>query len=213
MKKLLLTSFGLALATVAFGQGTVRFSNVSADLSSPPDRLVRFGTNLATQGAWTTNSGPVVNWGSHSYRAQLYYGASTATEGQLIPLTAAPALFRSSTTTAEPGTWAPGNRTFVGFDTGATVNIQVRVWDNFYGSTFELGSANGDPANLIGRSGIFQYTIPTDPLASPAAFVLTGFGVSGPFVLVPVPEPTTLALAGLGIAGLLIFRRRAPLTR
>ena len=211
MKLLFSICLGAALATTLFGQGTVRFSNMSLDLSSPPDRLVRFGEVACGQnGAWTTNNGPVVNYGSHSYRAQLYYGASTATEASLIPLTAAPALFRASTTTVEPGTWAPGTRTLIGFDIGATVTLQVRVWDNFYGSTYELASSNPALDNLWGKSLIFQYTIPTDPLARPSAYTMTGF--NGPFTIgYDCPEPGTLPLTGLGIVSVLILRRRLKL--
>jgi hypothetical protein len=204
MKKLLLTSFGLALATAAFAQGTVRFSNVSADLGNRDNRLLFYAPG---NGPWGTNNGPVVNYGTVSLRAQLYYGASTASEGSLIPLTAAPATFRSSTTTAEPGTWFPGNRTFTGFDQGATVAVQARIWDNQYGSTYELAVANGPSTALFGKSAIFQYTVPTDPLAPPSAFLWAGPNFIG-FSVQTIPEPTSLALAGLGIAGLLIFRRR-----
>ena len=116
MKRLILSSLGVALATCAFGQGTVRFSNVSADLSSPPDRLVRFAPGTANP--YGTNNAPLVNFGTASFRAQLYYGASTATEGSLLAVSTAPSAFRASTTTAEPGTWAPGNRTLTGFNPG-----------------------------------------------------------------------------------------------
>ena len=82
-------------------QGTVRFSNQSFDLPSTPDRYVRFdpvtvGTNPVFN-PYGTNNAPVVNTGSSSYRAQLYDGASTATEGSLIGVSVAPAFFRPST--------------------------------------------------------------------------------------------------------------------
>src|SRR5580765_2780940 len=98
MKKTILVNT-LGFVVNAFGQGTVRFSNVSADLSSPPDRLVRVG--LGFSNPFGTNNAPLVNFGTASYRAQLYYGASTATEGRsLVAVSTAPALFRASTTTA-----------------------------------------------------------------------------------------------------------------
>jgi hypothetical protein len=203
MKQVILTCVGLALAASAFGQGTVRFSNVSADLPSPPDRLVRFAPTVANP--FGTNNAPLVNFGTASFRAQLYYGASTATAASLVAVSTAPALFRASTTTAEPGTWAPGNRTLDGFNIGATVNLQVRVWDSAFGSTWELFQANpNSAAGIAGQSALFQYTVPTDPLAPLTAFTMAGFTA---FPAGAVPEPTTFALAGLG-AGLLVFLRR-----
>jgi hypothetical protein len=206
MKQVILTCVGLALATSAFGQGTVRFSNVSADLASPPDRLVRFATTVTNP--FGTNNAPLVNFGTVSFRAQLYYGASTAAEGSLVAVSTAPAQFRASTTTAEPGTWAPGNRTLDGFNIGSTVNLQVRVWDSAFGSTYEAFQANPlSSTGISGTSALFQYTVPTDPLAPLTAFTMTGFtafAASGG----TVPEPATFALAGLGAAMLLIRRRK-----
>ena len=134
-------------------------------------------------------------------------------EGSLVAVSTAPALFRSSTTTSEPGTWAPGNRTLNGFNIGSTVSLQVRVWDSAYGSTWEAFIAN--PSSFFAMSGyscIFQYTIPTDPVAPLTAFTMTGFRgfyVGGPDeTRCLLPEPATFALAGLGAAMLLIRRRK-----
>jgi hypothetical protein len=92
MKKLILL-IHVAFAISTSGQGTVRFSNVSADLSSPPDRLIRFAPG--TSNPFGTNNAPFVNYGTTSFRAQLYYGASTATEGSLVAVSTAPAMFRA----------------------------------------------------------------------------------------------------------------------
>ena len=203
MKKTILV-MTLGFVVNAFGQGTVRFSNVSADLSSPPDRLVRFASGITNP--YGTNNAPLVNYGTTSFRAQLYYGSSTATESSLVAVSTAPALFRASTTTAEPGTWAPGNRTLTGFNPGDTVQLQVRVWDFQFATSWDAAHAAGPSyGGLIGESFVFQYTIPTDPLAPLSAFTMTGF------TTIPVgfiPEPSVLALAGLGVAALVIRRRK-----
>jgi hypothetical protein len=192
MKKLLITSIMSLTAAVAFGQGTVFFANDSATLTSPPDRLIRFeGSNLPATGT--------------NLQVQLYYGATTASAGSLQPLSSAAARLRASTTTI-PGVWSGGgDRTLTGFNFGQQVTLQVRVWDIADGSTFENAIANPARQGFSGVSTPFLYNIPataSDPVPN---FFMSNF--SG-FTIVPVPEPSTFALAGLGAAALLIFRRR-----
>ena len=73
--------------------------------------------------------------------------------------------------------------------------------------TFVLVAYNGanyGASQVRGHSAAFQMAanaLPSTPLVT-GAFGST-FAVVG-----PVPEPSTFALAGLGLAGLLIFRRR-----
>lgn len=185
-------------AAGAFAQGTVNFLNDSVTLSSPPDRLIRFGPN---QGALSNTPAFGTN-----VQVQLYYGASTAPEGSLIPVTSAPARLRASTSAAI-GTWSAGGfRTLTGFDFGAgTVNLQVRVWDLAFGATYELAIQNPLNTGLVGKSALFQYLIPASSGAPGGDFAMKTFSV---FTVDAIPEPSTFALAGLGAAALLIFRRR-----
>jgi len=60
---------------------------------------------------------------------------------------------------------------------------------------------------LTGRTPNFQNGT-GNPGAIPPTNPSTLSGWAGPITLVAVPEPSTFALAGLGLAGLLIFRRR-----
>ncbi|MEY4388044.1 MAG: motif, partial [Verrucomicrobiota bacterium] len=80
---------------------------------------------------------------------------------------------------------------------GSTVTIVLVAYNG----------ANYASSNIRGHSAAFQMT--AQALPATAADVGTGawtsFAVSA---VAPVPEPSTFALAGLGLAGLLIFRRR-----
>lgn len=199
MKKLLLVIPALAVASMAaFGQGTVSFDNRTGVglLPSNVDRWVRFDSSI--DAGYGTNGGPVGNLAGAAYRAQLYVGASTASAGSLVAVTAAPAVFRSSTSTGV-GTWIGGTRTLDGFNPGDTVNLQVRVWDLNFGSTFETATGG-----FSGVSAMFSYLVPS-ATASPDQYLMGNFQS---FTITGVPEPTTMALAGLGAAALLIFRRR-----
>src|SRR5215470_2571354 len=219
MKAIILTSLLLAASFGAFAQGTVNFSNLSTALSSPPDRLIRFGGSFgppapAPGTPASTNLFP-------GLVAQLYYGASTAREGSLFAVSTAPGTLRASTSASVGGWFGAGTRTLAVFKPCDTVKLQVRVWDISKGADFCTAIANstyGDIGNNIGNfygfSAVFTYTVPTNTNPAPSEFNMNNFQgftlnywfdpVSCPFV----PEPSTFSLAGFGLAALLIFRRR-----
>jgi PEP-CTERM motif-containing protein len=215
MKKLLLTT-ALAVCTLAaYGQGTINFNNATSTYgSATPSHLITFGPTASLYAAGLANGGLVssnyasVNLGN--LRALLYYGASTQNSiAGLTAATGAASTFRGSTS-AQAGAWiAPnaGALTLVGFDVGATINAAVLVWDSSAyasGAAAYAAFATGNWNGLFGHSGIFQYTVP--PVGSPpSAYFMAN---QGAFTLAAVPEPSTFALAGLGAAALMIFRRR-----
>lgn len=83
-----------------------------------------------------------------------------------------------------------------------SVEVQVRAWTAASGGSWALASAN--PDGFIGTSSVV-----TVPLAvgTEQPISLANFGLNS-FQMVAVPEPSTFALAGLGAAALLVFRRR-----
>jgi hypothetical protein len=87
---------------------------------------------------------------------------------------------------------------------GATVFLDLQVWEGSTYSTFALAAAASD---YRADSGVFSNgsggTVAGNPVA---ATLLTG--LPDMLLVTSVPEPTTLALFGLGGAALLAFRRR-----
>jgi hypothetical protein len=77
-----------------------------------------------------------------------------------------------------------------------------------YTFVFVAYSGSDYASSLIrGHSAAFTMPTKTAPDALPVVGeYLPGFSVYGP--VAPIPEPSTFALAGLGLASLLIFRRR-----
>jgi len=199
MKKLILTTLTSLAAVAAFAQGTVNFLNDAVTLTSPPDRLIRFGSANTPGNVFGTAGAAAV--GTNIF-VQLYFGSTTtASSSALTAVSLAPAKLRGSTTTA-PGVWSGGGfRTLDGFAFGSgDVLLQVRAWD--IGPT---GTATFDTATVRGASTVFTYTIPSSSGAPGGDFILKNFSSFGVDV---VPEPATFALAGLGAAALLVFRRR-----
>jgi hypothetical protein len=183
MKKILLSVLLAAAGTASlFAQGTVSFDNKVA-FTTPADRFVY-------QDAVGTANGGKLLVGTQ-FKAQLYAGVDASS---LAPADVS-AAFRVPTTTS-PGTWSGGTRT-IPFTAGQAATLVVRVWDSSTGTTFE--NATG----YKGSSDPFTYVVP--PAGSPAsAFYMEGLRA---FAVV-VPEPGTFALAGLGILGLVMARRR-----
>lgn len=182
MKKLILTlALGMACVS-AFAQGTLNFGNANAAVNAP---------------IWQDALGTGVKIGGTGWIAQLWYGPAGTAEGALV---AHPTTSTFSTTAAQAGYFFGGARTIDTIAGGSVAVIQVRVWNAAAGSSWS--SALQSPIGYTGASSLLNISLATPP-ATPANLVgLTSFAV------VPVPEPSSFALAGLGAAALMIFRRR-----
>jgi len=217
MKKTILTTIASMLAVAAFSQGSVTFQNATSVAGWAPlvDRNVKFDATAAAfnpllvAGANVSSNYAGVNLSN--LRAALYYAPGTVADAnwqtvnqQAQPSTgSALATFKTSTSTTA-GSWFGGTRTMNGVATaGGTATLMVIVWDpTLAADPFNLPNGyNG----LWGRSAVFSYTTPTSATPAPAEFLPNNLAS---FTIGVVPEPTTMALAGLGAASLLLFRRR-----
>lgn len=193
MKKLV-TILSLVMGAYSvFAQGTVTFANNVGFTTADPSGGTRFVYDVGSALSPTTG----VPLKGTNYAAELYYGANA---GSLSPLASSVFKFRPLTTT-QPGRWnaTTPNQVLPGYDVGATATLQVRVWDIAKFATYEDAAAGG---GITGESLPFQYTVPPGGSAASAYFMegLQAFAL--------VPEPSAIALGVLGVAGLLLIRRR-----
>lgn len=188
MKKLIVTTLATVASLAAFAQGTINFANLSGSpaLNAP----VYDGLNTTVKLAGTT------------YQAGLYAGSSAASLAYVGNST--PFL------TGTAAGWFNGGTTVLnGIAGGATAWLQVYAWDTTLhgtttGATLAQAMASGIP-DVYGSSGVFS-VVSGNPTASPPTTPAVMVGMNS-FSLI-VPEPSTFALAGLGAAALMIFRRR-----
>lgn len=203
MKKILITAAATLLTVAAFAQGTVNFANASTTPNLVGDHNVRFGSPvpapLVTGALVSSNYAGADLTG---LRATLYYGVGTALLGDMAQASGtAGATFKSSTS-ATAGSWFTKTATLDTVAPGVAANLIVVVWDSKLSADPRSAAAQ---AGLWGASAPFSYTPPAGGTPAPAEFLMTGLQ---PFTIQLVPEPTSFALAGLGAAAMLIFRRR-----
>jgi len=213
MKKLLLTTLGLACAGSVFAQGTVQLNNHFSGGFS----YVWSGPNTRVQGGDTADT-PA---GAYNYTANgftkisaaagTWWGAYLAANGSGVAESSLSFGANPTTTTfrsgAAAGIMALQTATLSNVPKDAAVaTLELFVWNNSSGlynnpvnalAAWQAGTIAG------GTSAAFDVTlVGGDINTAPTPGGLRSFSVY------TVPEPATMALAGLGAAAMLIFRRR-----
>lgn len=192
MKKLAAILCLTALATGAFAQGLIKFQNSSTTLVSVGGtaQAGTFYYALLAAAPGTTDRA--------AFQFTGLYATNTATAGRLQ----GGSLLGVTANSAWP---ALTERSFY-----------VAGWSSDLGVTFNQDWLSGNfgavSTGFFGWSAIATGTSGgPDPVTGqtvPALALWSGTTLTSGFNLTPIPEPTTMALAGLGAAALLIFRRR-----
>jgi len=180
MKRVFLTTALGMVCIAAFAQGTVNFANQGVGFAAP----VYDAHGVACR---------------NTFLADLFWGPGMISDSSLLTPLNASALFDFST----PGFFYGGTRTLPTAP-NVLVTVQVRVWDVYSGASWYAASTVWGA--MIGESILFQVN-PADPSGTPTP--LTGLSAQPqPWQLYfNIPEPSALALAGLGLAALLVLRR------
>jgi hypothetical protein len=204
MKKVVLTLTATLACVAAFAQGKISFQTDSLHLAYD-----------SASGSGPTGSG---------LTADLYMGTSS---GSLF-------LYSSSTFSAVPGKW---NSVSVAANANATTGAPAIPGGSVVFVLAQIRDSAGTPANTIdplqlnaayaaargwaayGWSQEFQFTLGAS-ISYPFMYTAPGWapgtqnmdqygaGSRGAIAVTAVPEPASFALAGLGLASMLVLRRR-----
>jgi len=203
MKKYLSILAVVAVAASAFAQGTINFANNGTTLvmvdpgaggtpfAAPVGGYVQLlWAPAGTAGAGGTTVPDIASW----FAANQGWAAVSAANGGVDTIGPVAGRFTGNTVTVPTAT------------PGAPIEAIVAGWQ---GAATDVSQA----AN-IGLST--RFAVDTgNPLATPTAEFAASITGAGQFtgMTIPggpiIPEPSTLALAGLGVAALLVLRRRS----
>jgi len=179
MKKTLLTLALVALTTVAsYAQGTIAFGN---------NALTRVMVNTGSGAARQALAADGLNF-------YVFFGPAGAAADALTQVQQ-PDPKATIGTTGGVMINAPSVFALPGTEAGQVVSLQIRAW-------------NAD-RSLSGETDVRQVTLA--PTAGPGQVIWQGATGTNPNRFTPliiVPEPSTIALAVLGLGSLLLFRRR-----
>jgi len=235
MKKLVITiGCILAVAGAAFAQGNVNWSGISFSAMTAQTNATEisplFGgaaTGTGTIGA----TGGAASAGTGFYYELLYNGAFSGSQA------AGPSSIASLLSWSDAGLSASNNPVTLGrlavingnagatvpWSPGTTDNIVVVGWSADLGATWGAAlsvltnSSTFAPGNFLGFSTtgyittLATTTSPGSTLFGNGTLTAQGlpiFSVLTQLYALPVPEPTTMALAGLGGLAMLLIRRR-----
>jgi hypothetical protein len=229
MKKLVLTTVcALAMAGAAFAQGTINWGSITAAAMTSQTNATTispfFGGGAAASGG--TIGGPVGNSMFYELLFSAYTGVQAAVPTTLAALSSWQDSGLSATNQTTAGRLSPiagSTAVIVPWAAGTTDSIVLVGWSANLGTTWTAASANLNNNNaLAGIAGNIFFGVshtgfinaaPGNPGAVPFGTAATASGLpinslNTQLFLVQVPEPTTIALAGLGGLSVLLFRRR-----
>jgi hypothetical protein len=183
MKSFFLGLLVIGSATGAYAQGFVFLDNINNTATSPS----------ATSGGLffiNTGAGPVLQNGD--FNAAFYGGTDSANLSLIASFSGAAAVGSGG---FGPGFWLdPTGKSYPIPGSTTSAFFQIQAW---MGTATSYASATG----AKGQSAVFNNPVAQVPTPPPDF-------ANMPAVIMVVPEPSTFALAGLGAAALLIFRRR-----
>lgn len=202
MKKLLIAALLCAATSSLFAQGVVGINTAGANA------YTRFSNTVTS--AWCAGN---------AFRVGVYWAdtaaALTSGGGTLVATggtnNTGLAILTSGTGAGYVSAATFGGNRTISERAGTAIYVQLRAWSAGY-DTYADAIASGLSSVLISINGPIVQTTPTATSSSPVSPIAWAPGTSStlPLVvsLVPVPEPSVIALGVLGLAGALFIRRR-----
>lgn len=198
MKKLILTVTASLACVAAFAQGKLQFATDSG-------HLVYYDNSTGPLAGTAVSSANLP--AGFTLVADLYGGTSST----------ALALISTTSFGAVSGRWTAANTTFntPALPGGAPAFFQIQIRDNAHTSATnatyfgfsQIFTAIPQPSSF---NPIYQATTPVSSTWAIGNFNMDSVaaGFRGAIAVSTIPEPGMMAIAGLGVAALTIFRRR-----
>jgi hypothetical protein len=220
MKKLILAAITTACAASVFAQGTVTVNNRIANLATShvyygggvrsgngPGDIPTGGTDWAGYTLIGTTGSLLLP--NQTFAQLIGAPGLSSPEASLLPSSSPATTFRTG---VAAGNVAPVTATFANIAADApNGTFELVVWDNksgLYPTWTQASAAWAQGLIIAGRSAPFNLLLIGGSVNTPPNIVSSNPGEGLQSFSIVVPEPATVALAGLGAAALMIFRRR-----